>query len=143
MKIIYQGKEVGLQKNIKKVIDMFGDSIRISSKHVIACKLNNEVKSLNYEIKEGDNVELLDITSKDGMQVYIRGALFITSMAMKQLYPDAKLIVNYQLQNSMFCELLDDKTVTDEMIENLRAKINEIVEKDYPIEKKEMTKQEA
>ena len=63
MKIIYQGKEVGLQKNIKKVIDMFGDSIRISPKHVIACKLNNEVKSLNYEIKEGDNVELLDITS--------------------------------------------------------------------------------
>lgn len=143
MKIIYQGKEVGLQKNIKKVIDMFGDSIRISPKHVIACKLNNEVKSLNYEIKEGDNVELIDITSKDGMQVYIRGALFITSMAMKELYPDAKLIVNYQLQNSMFCELLDDKTVTDEMIENLRAKINEIVEKDYPIEKKEMTKQEA
>ena len=58
----------------KKVIDMFGDSIRISPKHVIACKLNNEVKSLNYEIKEGDNVELVDITSKDGMQVYMRGA---------------------------------------------------------------------
>ena len=28
MKIIYQGKEVGLQKNIKKVIDMFGDSMQ-------------------------------------------------------------------------------------------------------------------
>lgn len=143
MKIIYQGKEVGLQKKIKKVIDMFGDSIRISPKHVIACKLNNEVKSLNYEIKEGDNVELLDITSKDGMQVYIRGALFITSMAMKELYPNAKLIVNYQLQNSMFCELLNDESITEEMIEKLREKINEIIANDYPIVKKEMTKQEA
>ncbi len=142
MKIIYQGKEVGLQRNIKKVIDMFGDSIRISPKHVIACKLNNEVKSLNYEIKEGDNVELLDITSKDGMQVYIRGALFITSMAMKDLYPDAKLIVNYQLQNSMFCELLDQE-VTEEMCDELNKKIKEIVEKDYPIEKREMSKKEA
>ena len=44
MKIIYQGKEVGLQKEIKRVIDMFGDNVRISPKHIIACKLNNEIK---------------------------------------------------------------------------------------------------
>ena len=93
MKIIYQGKEVGLKDSVKKVIDMFGNNIRISPKHVIACKCNNEVKSLDYEIKEGDTVELIDLTSSEGLRVYIRGALFIMAMAFEKLYPNAHLIV--------------------------------------------------
>lgn len=142
MKIIYQGKEVGMKEDIKRVIDMFRDNIRISPKHLIACRCNNEVKSLDYEIKEGDTVELLDITSKDGMMVYIRGALYIMSMAFYKLYPDAKVIVNFQLSNSMFCEI-ENMEITDEVIENVRTKMQEIIEKDIPITRKVMTKEEA
>lgn len=142
MKVIYQGKEVGLPTRVKKVIDMFGESIRISPKHVIACKCNNEVKSLDYEIKEGDTVELIDVTSKDGLIVYIRGALFVMSLALHEIAPEAKVMVNYQLSNSMFCELKNVE-ITDEFIIKLKNKIQEIVEKDLPIEKVIMTKEEA
>lgn len=142
MKVIYQGKEVGLPNNIKRVIDMFRDNIRISPKKVIACKCNNEVKSLDYEIKEGDSVELIDATTKDGMIVYIRGALFVMSMALNDICPNAKLHVNYQLTNSMFCEL-EDVEITDEFIKKLKNRIKEIVDSDLPIEKVIMTKKEA
>ena len=142
MKIIYQGKEVGLQKNIKKVIDMFGDSIRISPKHVIACKCNNEVKSLDYEIKDGDTVELIDLTDKDGLRVYIRGALYIMSMALNQLYPEAEVVVNYQLANSMFCECFNMK-ITDEVIANVKNKMQEIIDSNKELKKVIMTKQKS
>ncbi len=142
MKVIYQGKEVGMKEDIKKVIDMFRDNIRISPKHLIACRCNNEVKSLDYEIKEGDTVELLDITSKDGMMVYIRGALYIMSMAFYKLYPKAKVIVDFQLSNSMFCEV-ENMEITDEVMERVRTKMQEIVESDIPITRKVMTKKEA
>ena len=121
MKIFYQGKEVGMNGDIKKVIDMFRENVFVSPKHIIACKCNNEVKSLDYEIKEGDSVELLDITSKDGMMVYIRGVLYIMGMAFEKLYPEAQVIVNFQLSNSMFCEI-DNMQITDEMIEAERQK---------------------
>ncbi len=142
MKIIYQGKEVGLQNTIKKVIDMFGDGIRISPKHVIACKCNNEIKSLEYEIKDGDTVELIDVTDKDGMRIYIRGALYIMSKAFNELYPNFKMVINYQLSNSMFCEI-ENTTITEEMIENVKNKMSEIVKKDLPIRKERMSKEEA
>lgn len=142
MKIYYQGKEVGLSGNIKKVIDMFKDNIRISPNHIIACKCNNEIKSLEYEIDEGDTVELIDATTKDGILVYIRGALFIMGMAFNELYPEAKLNVNFQLSHSMYCEV-ENMEVTNEMIENVKNKMKEIVEKDLPIIKKEMNKKEA
>ena len=132
MKIYYQGKEVGLSRNVKQVYDIFGDNIRISPKNVIACKCNNEVKSLDYELNEGDTVELIDVTDKDGMKVYIRGTLFIMSMAIEKLYPEAKLVINYQLSNSMFCEI-ENQEVDDEFIENLKSEMQRIAENDYPI----------
>lgn len=142
MKIYYQGKEVGLSNNVKKVYDIFGDNIRISPKNVIACKCNNEIKSLDYELNEGDKVELIDVTDKDGMKVYIRGTLFIMSMAIEKLYPKAKLVINYQLSNSMFCEI-QNQEINDEFIENVKSEMQKIVENDYPIEKKIMNKEEA
>ena len=142
MKIFYQGKEVGMDSSIKRVIDMFNNNVKLSPRKIIACKCNNEVKSLDYEINEGDQVEVLDVTSQDGLMVYIRGALFIMAKAFHELYPKAQIIVNFQLANSMFCEL-DNMELTDEMIENVRNRMQEIVEKDLPITKKEFTKEEA
>ena len=81
MKIIYQGREVGLPKEIKNVAEMFGESIRVSPKHIIACKLNNTVKSLDYQMKEGDTVELIDLTDNDGIRVYTRGILYVPEKA--------------------------------------------------------------
>lgn len=142
MKIIYQGREVGLPKTTKKVVDMFGDSIRISPKHIIACKLNNVVKSLDYEIQEGDTVELIDLTDNDGIRVYIRGALYIMGMAFNKLYPDYKITVNFQLANSMFCEI-KNHPVTDEIIANVKAEMQRIIDEDLPIKKMIYTKEEA
>ena len=62
--------------------------------------------------------------------------------AFHELYPDAQVIVNFQLSNSMFCEL-DNMELTDEMIEKVRSRMQEIVEKDLPITKKELEKEEA
>ena len=143
MKILYQGKEVGLPGKHKKIIDMFGDNIRMSPKHIIACKVNNEVKSLEYTAKEGDNVELLDITTKDGMMVYVRGLLYIMSKAFDELYPHKDIIINYQLQNAMFCELPDGEKVTAEMVKDVKERMQEIIDEDYTIERKELTKAEA
>ena len=142
MKIYYQGTEVRLTPNVKNVYYIFGDNIRISTKIVIAFKFNNEIKSLDYELNEGDKVELIDVTDKDGMKVYIRGTLFIMSMAIEKLYPKAKLVINYQLSNSMFCEI-QNQEINDEFIENVKSEMQKIVENDYPIEKKIMNKEEA
>ena len=142
MKIIYQGREVGLPKEIKNVAEMFGESIRVSPKHIIACKLNNTVKSLDYQMKEGDTVELIDLTDNDGIRVYTRGILYVMAMAFDKLYPDFKITVNYQLANSMFCEIQNHE-VTDEIISNVKNKMQEIIDADLTIEKRIYTKEEA
>ncbi|MBR1653863.1 MAG: nucleoside kinase [Clostridia bacterium] len=117
-------------------------SNEINRTDAIAARFNNEVKSLNYKLKENGTLDLIDISNKDGIRIYRKGLLFVIGMAIEQLYPKAKMMVNYQLSNSLLCEF-EDMPVTDEMIDAINKKVAEIVEADLPIEKKSMTKQEA
>ena len=143
MKIIYNDHEVGLTKTITKVIEILGeDSIKTSPNHVIACKCNNSVKPLDYEIKDGDTVELIDLSMDDGIRVYIRGALFIMGLAFNELYPDLDIFVDFQLSNAMFCAIKNTE-VTDEIINNVKKRMKEIVGADLPIKKIVMSKDEA
>ena len=122
------------------VFELFKDKIK--EKGIIACRFNNEVKSLDFKIEENGKIELIDISNKDGMRVYRRGLIYILSKAFEELYPNAKTEINFQLSNSMLCEVIDAE-VNDEMIANINKKFKEIVEKDIPIIKKVMTKKEA
>ena len=140
MKIIYKDIEVETG-NDTTVLEVFKEKIE-ENKNIIACNINNEVKPLNYKLKENDEVELLDTTTRDGARIYTRGLLFIMAMAFHELYPEIVLTVNYQLSSSMFCEIENGK-VTNEMIENIRNKMQEIIDKNLPIKKTEMTKEEA
>ena len=122
-----------------KAIDRLTEQER---KNAIACKVNNEVKSLNTDINDADKVEPLDITVRDGRRIYQRGILYIMGKAFNEIYPKALLTVNFQLSNSIYCTI-DNMKVTDEIIEKIRIKMQEIVAKDIPIRKVEMTKEEA
>ena len=108
----------------------------------LACKWHNEVKSLNFEVGEEDTVEPMDITVKDGRRVYQRGILFVMTKAFYELYPDLIIKVEFQLQNSLYCTI-DNCKVTDEMIQNVKKKMQEIIDKDLEIKKIEMSREEA
>lgn len=141
MKIKYENKEFEVEKGTK-VHELLKDEIENAKTEVIACMCNNEVRSLNLELKEDSKLELIDLNSKDGMMIYIRGIMYIMAKALSELYPEALLTVNYQLSNAMFCEL-DNMKVTDEMIDKIHSRMQEIIDKDIEIRKVKMTKKEA
>ncbi len=125
----------------KTVAELYEKEIK-EKDTIIACRSNNEIKSLNYIPKQDDKIELVDVTTRDGRRIYIRGILYVMSKAFSECYPEALLTVNYQLTNAMYCQI-DNMEVTDEIIQNVSHKMQEIIDKDLPIRKIEMTKEEA
>ncbi len=140
MKIIYKNMEIETEENTS-VLTLFQEAIEEKS-NIIACMVNNEVKSLNYILKENDEVELLDTSTRDGARIYTRGLLFIMAMAFHKLYPEILLTVNYQLSSSMFCEI-ENNIITKEMMEAIRKEMQNIIDKNLPIRKVKMKKEEA
>lgn len=139
MKIIYQGKTKEIEKP-KKVKDIFKKECKDTN--IIACICNNQIRSLNYEISEDTEVELIDISHTDGMRIYIRGLCYIMAKAFHELYPNALLTVKYQLSNSMYY-VVENMDVTNKMIQNVHKRMDEIIAQDLPIKKIIMAKEEA
>ncbi|MDR0978585.1 MAG: nucleoside kinase [Lachnospiraceae bacterium] len=141
MQVVYEKEFIDV-KSGTEVFKLLEDKIDKAKYNVIACRFNNEIKSLNYKIESNGNLELVDISSKDGMRIYTRGLMFIIGKAFNELYKEAYLTINYQLSNAMFCQI-DNMEVTEEMIKNVKQKVQEIVEKDLKIDRKVMTREEA
>lgn len=140
MQVIYNNTIIDVKKGTR-VIELFSEEIK-KNREIIACRFNNEVKSLNYKIVSDGNIELIDIRDKDGMRIYQRGLIYIIAKAFRDIYPNALITVNYQLYHSMLCEI-DNLKITEEMIKKVNERVKEIIEKDLPIERRTMTKEEA
>lgn len=141
MQIIYKSNKMQIEEGTR-VKDALEEEIKKQKDNVIACKFNNEVKSLDYRLNKDGDIELVYLTDKDGMRVYMRGIIYIVSKAFKELFPKCLITVNYQLYNSMFCNIYNLE-ITDEVIKKVDSKAREIIEKDLSIEKRSMTRQEA
>lgn len=122
-----------------KAIEKFKED---TEKKILACKYKNEVKSLDYEVENLDDVVPIDLTSRDGRRVYQRGILYVMAMAFNRVYPKALLTVNCQLSNSIYCSV-ENMKVTNEMINNIRKEMKDIIDSNLPIKKIEMSKEEA
>ena len=124
------------------VSQLLKEEIQKAKCKIIACKFNNEIKSLNYKIETDGKLELIDLKDKDGMRVYQRGLVYIISKAFSEVFPSSLLTINYQLSNAMFCTV-DNLIITKEVIANVNKRVKEIIDSNLQIEKKIMTKEEA
>ncbi len=118
------------------------EEIENSKYPVIGAIFNNQYVNLGCEIKEPGEIKLIDIASKEGSKIYRRTIIYILGKAVEELCPDKKVIVNYQLPNSMFCEI-EEMEITEEFVQKLNEKMREIVKADLPIKQVVMNREEA
>ena len=141
MRIQYKDKIIEIDKPMT-ICEVLKEEIKKNQYTVLAATFNNEYKNLAFLIEEDGKVELIDTSSSEGMKVYRRTLLYIVGKAFEKICPNKKMEVNYQLSNSMFCDLMDEE-VTDEFIEKLTQEVRQIVKDDLPIKQVIMNREEA
>ena len=141
MKIQYKEKTLEIEHKMK-ISKLLKDEIENSEYAVVGAIFDNEYVNIEYEIEEDGKIELIDISSKEGMRIYKRTIIYIFAKALKEMYPNNKATVNYQLANATYCDL-GEIEVTDEVIQRLIDKMRKIVNKNLPIKEVVMTREEA
>lgn len=141
MKIQYQEKTIEIEKKAK-ISEILKEEIEKSEYTVVGAIYNNKYVNLDYEIEDEGTIELIDISTKSGMRIYKRTIIYIFAKALKEIYPDNKATVNYQLANSTYCDLGEIK-VTEELIQQINEKMRKIVKNNLPIKEVTMTREEA
>ena len=141
MKIQYKDKIIEIEKPMP-ISQLLKDEIKNSNCAVLAATFNNEYKNLESEIETDAKIDLIKVSSKEGMKVYRRTLVYIVGKAFEKICPNKKMEVNYQLSNAMFCDIVDGE-VTDKFIEELNQEVRRIVKEDIPIRQVVMNREEA
>lgn len=141
MKIQYKDKKMEIENPIK-IKYLLESEIKASEYVVVGATFNNKYVNLDYEIEKDGEIKLIDISSKAGMRIYRSTLIYILGMAFEKVCPGLKMTVNYQLSNSMFCDI-DNTEVTEEIVQNLNEEMRKIVKENLPIKQVIMTREEA
>ena len=118
--------------------------LKLDMEGIMACKISNEVKSLDDAVLKRDCVfDIVDYTSADGSRIYVRGLTFIMLKAFEEVFPNVRITVNYSLGHSLYCEAEDESEPTLEMLKKIEEKMKDIIEKNLRFEKKVLSVEEA
>ncbi len=99
--------------------------------------VNNKVRDLTYRIHKAVIIEFFDYYSPYGRDMYVRSLSFLLCKSVHDLLPmKAKLCVQHSISGGRFCTLNDlDEPLTDELVAKLRNRMQELAQRDIPIER--------
>jgi uridine kinase len=109
----------------------------------IAAYVNNKVKELTHTLYEPASVRFVDITHFEGHRVYERTLFFVLNKAIHDLWPERKFRVKHSVSRGFYSEISDIDAVTPEMIAQIKARVEEIIAADTPIERDMVLYEEA
>ncbi|MBR7086021.1 MAG: nucleoside kinase, partial [Prevotella sp.] len=85
----------------------------------------------------------LDLTSSSGLRTYTRTLFFILCKAVHDLYPTASVVIDIPVSNGYFCNLKLGRAVTVQDVDALRRQMQQIIDADLPIRRREVPTEEA
>ena len=111
--------------------------------YIALSSINNKLYELTTTIKEDCTIKFLDTNNADGYRVYSRTLTLVFIMACKELYHNCKVSIEHSLSNGLYCEVHTDRKLSEKDTDDIRLKMQEIIDSDYKIEKIILSKKEA
>lgn len=121
------------------VLDVVG-----SNRDYVCAYVNRRVRELTYMISSDSVVLPLTAKDRDAKPIYESSLRFLVAMAMHNIYPNLEIRFSYNVSRSVFMQILNrGVTSTNMMVRELIEEMNKIVDKDLPLERNIVSKEEA
>ena len=110
----------------------------------VSCKVNNKVEGLHYRVYNNKDVEFLDMTSPSGSRAYTRTLFFVLCKAVKDIFPSSPdVIIDIPVSNGFYVDVRLGRALTEEDVEKIRRRMQEIVEAKMPLRRFTVPTEEA
>ncbi|MEN2984544.1 MAG: nucleoside kinase [Dictyoglomaceae bacterium] len=108
----------------------------------IAVRLENQIEDLNYLINDDVKLDFINLKSNFGRRIWERSYIFLLNLACEKVLPDLKVIVEHSYHKSLYGRF-KNYIPKQKDLEIIEEKMRELAEKDIPIEKVVVSKEEA
>ena len=121
-------------ETLATIFDRLKDQINITP---ICARVNNKTEDLNYPVFGPKQVEFLSKESGSGQRVYIRSLCMILYKAVCDILPGVRLRIEHSISRGYYCRLEGKKTMSDDVVAQIRSRMQEIVAENIPFVRKE------
>ena len=112
---------------------------------ILSAKVNNVAEGLKFRVFNNRDVEYLDYRSSNGRNVYCRSLSFLLCKAVRDLYPDYRVVLRRPISKGYYCNVdkPDGNAMSEAETAAIRDHMRELVERDIPFRRHEVQVSEA
>ena len=110
---------------------------------IVAARVDNVLRDLQTSAGDFHTIELVDTRSEFGRRIYRRSVVFLLIMAVRELYPEAEVVVQFTAHKGLYCAIQSPFDVTGSVVRALEKRMREIVTENRPIVKKRLQREEV
>jgi threonyl-tRNA synthetase len=96
-------------------------------KDVVVCKINGELKDLWTDLKDGDQVEAISISSPDGLNVLRHSTAHVMAQAVQQVFAQTKLGIGPPIRDGFYYDFDPERPFTPEDLQKLESAMRKII----------------
>ncbi|WP_033823041.1 threonine--tRNA ligase [Kitasatospora sp. MBT63] len=118
--------------------DLFADD-----RSIIAARVAGALKDLAYQVQDGDEVEPVEISSKDGLDILRHSTAHVMAQAVQQLFPEAKLGIGPPVKDGFYYDFDVEKPFHPDDLKAIEKKMQEIIKRGQKFSRRAVTDEAA
>lgn len=103
------------------------------AKAAVAGKVNGILVDASDKITSDAHVQIITPKDEEGLEIIRHSCAHLVGHAVKQLYPDAKMVIGPVIEDGFYYDIATDKPFTPEDMAKIETRMKELIAQDYDV----------
>lgn len=103
------------------------------AKVTVAGKVNGKLVDACDPITEDSTVQIITPKDQEGVEIIRHSCAHLVGHAVKQLYPNAKMVIGPVIEEGFYYDIATEKPFTPEDVAAIEARMKELIAQDYDV----------
>ena len=113
------------------------------SNEIVSAKVDGVLMDLQAPLERGGALEWVTLNTGEGTEVLRHSTSHVMAQAVQSLFPEAKITIGPAIKDGFYYDFDLDRSFSPEDFSRIEAKMKEIVERDLPIVRRSVSREEA
>ncbi|AZQ70791.1 threonine--tRNA ligase [Streptomyces luteoverticillatus] len=110
---------------------------------VVAARIAGELKDLAYVVADGEEIEPVEVTSQDGLNILRHSTAHVMAQAVQELFPEAKLGIGPPVKDGFYYDFDVEKPFHPDDLKLIEKKMQEIIKRGQKFSRRVVTDEAA
>jgi threonyl-tRNA synthetase len=113
------------------------------ARDAVVARIDGRTVDLDTPVEGGELFEIVTASSPEGLEVLRHSTAHAMAQAITELYPGSRLTIGPPIQDGFYYDIEVEGRITDEDLPRIEERMREIVDRDLPIAREEVSKAQA